>query len=232
MLTPVVGDRYAKKFTPLLDGICLFCLCAGMAGTLGSGILVVSGGVEALSGGAFEIDLRMWIIIGVLIVACFIISAASGLNRGIKHLSAVNSYFYLALGIIVFLAGPTAYLLNLCSESFGAYLSDFFRLSLWTSGIHRGWLGPVLADFLLVHVPGLDARLRRFSGADIQGLHGAGGPECAVHYSLSVQRDLDGAVFRFGRLLRTARRKSDPGRGDAGNRLGRLRGAGTDAPWR
>lgn len=140
MLTPVVGDRYAKKFTPLLDGICLFCLCAGMAGTLGSGILVVSGGVEALSGGAFEIDLRMWIIIGVLIVACFIISAASGLNRGIKHLSAVNSYFYLALGIIVFLAGPTAYLLNLCSESFGAYLSDFFRLSLWTSAsTGDGW---------------------------------------------------------------------------------------------
>lgn len=140
MIIPVVGEKYAKKFTPWIDGICLFCLCAGMAGTLGSGILVVAGGVEALSGGTIVIDLHMWILIGCLIVACFVISAASGLNRGIKHLSVINSYFFLILGLIVFLTGPTAYLLNLGAESFGAYLSDFFRLSLWTSAsTGDGW---------------------------------------------------------------------------------------------
>ncbi len=140
MLIPVMGNRYAAKLTPWVDGICLFCLCTAMAGTLGSGIMVVSGGAEAISGGALQIDVRMWLVSGALIVAAFVISAASGLNRGIKHLSTINSYFYLVLGILVFLAGPIAYLLNLCTESFGAYLSDFFRLSLWASAsTGDGW---------------------------------------------------------------------------------------------
>lgn len=40
----------------------------------------------------------------------------------------------------MFLFGPARYILNLCTESFGAYLSDFFKLSLWTSTAYDdGW---------------------------------------------------------------------------------------------
>jgi choline-glycine betaine transporter len=64
--------------------------------------------------------------------------------RGMRVLSKINSYFYMILGIFVLVFGPTAYLLDLFVESFGAYLSDFFKLSLWTStswadGWSRWW---------------------------------------------------------------------------------------------
>ena len=140
MLTPVLGDKYSRKLTPWVDGICLFCLCAGLSGSLGSGIMLVSGGIQSLSGGTIPSSVQLWIISGIAIIAAFVTSAASGLNKGIKTLSTINSWFYLVLGMIVFAAGPTAYLLNLCSESIGAYLSDFFKLSLWTSAsTGDGW---------------------------------------------------------------------------------------------
>lgn len=43
------------------------------------------------------------------------------------------------LGILVLFAGPTAYILNLLAESFGSYLTNFFRLSLFTSASGDGW---------------------------------------------------------------------------------------------
>ncbi|MGN0962081.1 MAG: BCCT family transporter, partial [Clostridia bacterium] len=55
-------------------------------------------------------------------------------------LSKYNTYFYFILGIFVFISAPTGYLLGLCTESFGALLSDFFRISLWTSTAYQdGW---------------------------------------------------------------------------------------------
>ena len=140
MLSPLVGDRWTDRLRPWIDMICIFCIAAGLASTLGSGILLVSEGAREVSGGAVAGDLRTWIVCGVLIIACYTASAASGLHKGIKILSAVNAWFYLVLGVFVFLAGPTRYILNLCVESFGAYLSDFFRLSLWTSAAAGdGW---------------------------------------------------------------------------------------------
>lgn len=140
MLVPLIGDKWSKKLNPAVDGLCLFCLCAGLSSSLGSGIMLVSGGVNAVSGGAVESGVTLWVVSGVVIIAAFVISAASGLTKGIKLLSKINTRFYLVLGIIVFLAGPTIYILNLCMESLGAYLSDFFRLSLMTSAASGdGW---------------------------------------------------------------------------------------------
>lgn len=140
MLSPLFGDKVSLKLNSLVDGLCLFCLCAGLSSSLGSGIMLVSGGVNAVSGGAVTSGVNLWIISGIVIIAAFVISAATGLTKGIKTLSRINTWFYLALGIIVFLAGPTVYILNLCMESLGAYLSDFFRLSLMTSAASGdGW---------------------------------------------------------------------------------------------
>ena len=140
MLHPLLGDRVGEKSRKVIDGVCLFSLCLGMAATLGSGVLLIVEGVSRLTKGAVPVNGVSWTVCGTLIIVSFILSASSGLKRGIKHLSTFNSWFYLVLGIIVFLAGPTAYILNLCVESFGAYVSDFFKLSLWTStSAGDGW---------------------------------------------------------------------------------------------
>ena len=149
MISPLLhdyqgGDEILVKASPAIDSVCLFCLCMGMAASLGAGILLVTSGLEKFSDGFLISSPALWTVCGAAIVAAFIISASSGIMRGIRLLSITNSYFYLVLGLFVFLIGPTTYLLNLCVESFGAYLSDFFKISLWTStssgdGWSRQW---------------------------------------------------------------------------------------------
>lgn len=133
MLIPALGKRVTDRWLTVLDGVCLFCICLGMASTLGSGILLVIEGVVRVTDGAVTAGAWSWGVCGAVIIICFTLSASSGLKKGMKHLSTLNSWFYLILGVFVFLAGPTSYILNLSVESFGAYISDLFKLSLWTS---------------------------------------------------------------------------------------------------
>lgn len=133
MLVPVFGKKVTNGQRTAIDAVCLFCLCLGMASTLGSGVLLIVEGAGRITNGAVPANAVSWGICGVIIITCFILSASSGLKKGIQHLSTLNSWFYLVIGIFIFLAGPTTYILNLCAESFGTYLSDFFKLSLWTS---------------------------------------------------------------------------------------------------
>ncbi len=140
MLCPLIGDEKTRRIGSFIDMICLFCIATGLASTLGSGVLLVTEGASQISGGLIQANVNSWIICAVAIIATYTISASSGLQRGIKYLSTINAWFYLILGIFVFVFGPTGYILNLCVESLGGYLSDFFRISLWTStAAGDGW---------------------------------------------------------------------------------------------
>ena len=53
--------------------------------------------------------------------------------NGIRILSTINSRIYMVLGLFVFLFGPTAYILKLTVEGFGAFISTFCQSSLFIS---------------------------------------------------------------------------------------------------
>lgn len=133
MLSPILKKDISEKGNCLIDSICLFCLCMGLASSLGSGVLLIVEGIVRVTNGVVSSNQSSWIVCSIVIIISFIVSASSGIKKGIKYLSTINSYFYLIIGIFIFLVGPTKYILNLCVESFGVYLSDFFKISLWTS---------------------------------------------------------------------------------------------------
>lgn len=140
MLTPVLGESRTSKWIPWVDGVCLFCTAAALTSTLGSGILLVTEGASQVTNGLIKNSALSWSICAVIIITCYTISASSGLQKGIKVLSTVNAWFYFILGLFIFLFGPTQYILNLFTECFGVYLTDFFKLSLWTSAAYQdGW---------------------------------------------------------------------------------------------
>ena len=70
-----------------------------------------------------------------LIVITFVLSAASGLQKGIAKLSALNAYLLLFIGLFVFVFGPTVYILSFGTQGLGSYLGNFFELSLFTSAV-------------------------------------------------------------------------------------------------
>ena len=132
-LQPVLGDGVLGKKGQIIDTLALYALVAGMASSLGTGAITLVGGV-----GEF-IDIRTTpFTLGVaisLIVATFVLSAASGLQKGIAKLSALNAYLLLFIGLFVFVFGPTVYILSFGTQGLGAYLGNFFELSLFTSAV-------------------------------------------------------------------------------------------------
>ncbi|MCK0769797.1 BCCT family transporter [Chromohalobacter canadensis] len=129
MLEPVFGPK-VKRFGGLIDAVSLYALVAGMASSLGTGALTLAGGAGQYLGGETS-PLRLGVVIA-LIVVTFVISAASGLQKGIARLSSLNAILLLILGVFIFVVGPTSFMLSLGVESFGVYLDGFFTKSLFT----------------------------------------------------------------------------------------------------
>lgn len=160
-LTPLVGDKATGKAGQAVDAICLYALVAGMAASLATGILTISGGLNSIAG--IGSNPFTWAIIGTVIISTFIISATTGLMRGIRILSDINTKVFFGIIVFIFVFGPTAFLLNLGAESFGHYLTHFFEKNLftgaaagdqwpqwWTTFYWANWLAwaPITALFL------------------------------------------------------------------------------------
>lgn len=129
-LRPVFGKALTPRVSDIIDALALYSLVVGMASSLGTGALTLLGGVSQF----IDIE-RNAITLGVfilLIVATFVFSAASGLNKGIARLSKANFWMLIALFVFVLICGPTVYMLSIGVEGLGAYLQNFFRLSLFT----------------------------------------------------------------------------------------------------
>ncbi len=133
LLYPCLKETTAKKASGFVDCICLFALVCGMAASMGSAVFLVSDGMSSLTNGGITSGPAVWVIVAAVIVAAFVTSAVTGVMKGIRILSTINSRIYMALGIFVFIFGPTFYILNLTIEGFGAYLSTFAQSSLFLS---------------------------------------------------------------------------------------------------
>ena len=135
-LSPLLGDRVSGVPGKLIDAVCLYALVAGMAATLGGGILTIAGGLNHLSD-SFDPESK-WLrgLIALAIIATFIVSSASGLMNGIRILSSINTYALFAMGIFIFIFGPaTLFVLNFGLESFGVYLTHFFEMNLFSDTV-------------------------------------------------------------------------------------------------
>lgn len=164
LTSPIIvltGRPASNLGAQFLDGIALLSLLFGLTAVLGAGIMSISGGlarVTPLSSGPVLLGL-----VTVSIVAAFFLSSASGLQKGIRVLSDINTKIFLALMLFVLLAGPTWGALSLGGASVGQYVMEFLPRSLflapfndkdwmhaWTIFYWANWLAwaPLTALFL------------------------------------------------------------------------------------
>ncbi|MCZ2721618.1 BCCT family transporter [Marinomonas sp. 15G1-11] len=130
MLRPLLGKWVDGIGGQVIDGLALFSVILGMSATLTSGLLVIGDGMQSVLG--VEKNATVYAIIAVAIIGSAIISAASGLHRGIQTLARINTWLYFAGALFIFMVGPTAFILSLGVESLGVYLSEFFARNLVT----------------------------------------------------------------------------------------------------
>ena len=111
----------------LVDIFAIIATLFGTATTLGLSAIQIGQGVTIVSGIGPIGNNTLIIIIGVL-GAGFIISAVSGVSRGIRYLSNINITFTLGLVLFVFFAGPTLYLLNLIPSGILHYIDNYLPM--------------------------------------------------------------------------------------------------------
>lgn len=141
ILTPLLGEkRTSGPIGTLVDFIAVFATIFGVATSLGFGAKQISGGVSFMIDGlndTFTLQLSIILIVTVL----YMVSAQTGLNKGIKYLS--NTNIVLAIGLMIFLlfSGPTNFIMDLFTTTFGGYLQNLpsmsfklspFEQSSWT----------------------------------------------------------------------------------------------------
>lgn len=132
-LSPLFGDKINVKTGRMIDAICLYTLALGMAASMGTSILTLSGGVNYLTG--ISSTPMLWAFVAALVTITFLISAATGLMKGIRILADINMKAFYIILAFVFIVGPTSFILSAGTESLGVYFSEFFQKSLFTGAI-------------------------------------------------------------------------------------------------
>lgn len=84
-----------KPLYNTFDGLSLFSLVAGMAASLGVGILLLANGVSRSFN--FNTSGVLMAIVTILLVGTFIVSSVSGLQKGIAKLSSLNFVLFIVL---------------------------------------------------------------------------------------------------------------------------------------
>ena len=161
----------------VIDSMCVFATVMGMIASLGQGILSIAGGLSEISGK--ESSRMTWVLIGVFIAIIFTMSACSGVLKGIKWISNINTVFLICLMMLVFAVGPTMYIVQLAMESFGIYLDNFFTRSLM---IGAG----ALSSGLWISIFGGTSIYQQLHGTDLHGKMALQGMESAVYGMLKA----------------------------------------------
>jgi choline/carnitine/betaine transport len=139
---PLLGKRANGPAGKVIDMLAIFATLFGSAASLGLGALQIRSGLHIVSGWSATGNGILIGIIAILTVA-FVLSAVSGVAKGIQWLSNINMVLAIALALFVFVVGPTVFILNLVPTSLGSYIQDLAMMSARTGaegGKTNEWL--------------------------------------------------------------------------------------------
>lgn len=140
-LRPIFGSRVDGPLGTIVNVIVVFATIFGVATSLGFGAAQVTGGLSY----TFDFmtnNIGTQLIVIAFITVLYLLSAGTGLNRGIRILSMTN--IVLAVGLMLFLlaVGPTVYIFDVFTTTLGSYIQNFPSMSFNTAAFSgdRAWL--------------------------------------------------------------------------------------------
>ena len=129
---PLLGERRANgPAGRVIDILAIFATLFGSAASLGLGALQIGSGLEIVTG-LGKAGNGVLVAIIVILTVCFILSAVSGVSKGIQYLSNINMVLAVVLAVFVFVVGPTVLILNLVPTAVGSYFDNLAMMSART----------------------------------------------------------------------------------------------------
>jgi choline/carnitine/betaine transport len=139
LLYPIFGEKIYHK-SVIGSSADIFSIIATVAGTLGPlGFLglQISYGLNHLFGVPETLAIPIIVVLALSVVAA--ISAATGVDRGILHLSRYNVGLTIFLAIVILIIGPTLFIIDAFVGGTGSHLQNFFAMTLFRGD--SDWLG-------------------------------------------------------------------------------------------
>lgn len=136
VLNPLIGDRSNGGVGTAINVLVVFATIFGVATSLGFGAAQISAGLGNLVPGLQGMNEKvLQLIVIIVVTVLFMVSAQTGLDKGIRILSKTNVYLAISLMLFVLLFGPTSYIMGVFTQGVGSYLQNLagmsFRLDIY-----------------------------------------------------------------------------------------------------
>ena len=125
------GDKFTDGLGgTLLDILFLVSILSGAAVTLGLGTPIITANLAALLD--TEVTFTMTLIVTVVWVFLFSLSAYVGIEKGIKRLSVANIYLSAGLALFIIIVGPGIFIMDFFTDTVGHLISNYLTFSFFT----------------------------------------------------------------------------------------------------
>lgn len=122
-----------------IDVLSVLALIGGIVSSLGFGTTQFASGLDFL----FEIkpSNTIFFVTILLVTLSYTASSARGLNQGMRIISNMNAYIYIAITVFLVIFGPTVFLSDLFTQALGSMIVDFIPTALNADAfdIGKGW---------------------------------------------------------------------------------------------
>ncbi len=135
---PLLGDRVYGPIGKAIDVLAIFATLFGSATSLGLGALQINEGLDVLFGVGGRDAVGLAIVVIAVLTLAFILSAISGVHRGIQWIANTNMVLAVLLLIFLFFVGPTVFVLNTFTESLGGYIANLVPMSFRAGAFSDG----------------------------------------------------------------------------------------------
>lgn len=128
---PILKDKINGRLGDAIDVMALIATLFGIITTLGFGAIQMGSGLQQI-GWIAENSFSMQVMVIIAVMTLAVVSAVSGVGKGVKILSETNLVLALLLMLFVLFTGPTLHLLGAFSNNLGDYISNLVGLSFKT----------------------------------------------------------------------------------------------------
>lgn len=136
---PLIGDRIYGPVGKTIDILAIVATTVGIATSFGLSTIQVGSGFANVFGWENTTSVHLVIIAAVTVI--FLISVVSGLNKGMRYLSIGNLSLAGVLLLTGLLLGPTIFILEHFSITFGQYATGFISMTFETAPYTSGeWM--------------------------------------------------------------------------------------------
>ncbi len=137
---PIFKEKVFGIVGDIIDILAVLATLFGLATSLGLGVQQINSGLNYLIGVQISTGFQVFLIAAITLVAT--ISIMSGIDKGVKFLSKMNMRIALIFMVLIFLLGPSLYIIRLFSNSVGLYFSELIPSSFFLSMGDADGAGP------------------------------------------------------------------------------------------